>query len=225
MTIKNERLIIIGFVIFACLFMTLIDAVISPHYSIKSIIKFTLFLILPLIYALIDKRINYRNLFLIKRQHLLLALILGISVYGLIIGGYYSLRNLFDFSNITNNLQNNIGVNKNNFIYVSLYISFINSFLEEFFFRGFAFITIKKITTRKFAYIFSASVFALYHVAIISTWFNSVLMMLIIISLFIVGIIFNYLSELSKSLYLSWIIHCFANFAINTIGFILFGII
>ncbi len=158
MTIKNERLIIIGFVIFACLFMTLIDAVISPNYLIKSIIKFTLFLFLPLIYALINKSISYRKLFFIKKQHLLLALILGISAYGLIVGGYYSLRNLFDFSNITSNLQNNIGVNKNNFIYVSLYISFCNSFLEEFFFRGFAFITMKKITSRKFAYIYSASV-------------------------------------------------------------------
>ena len=73
------------------------------------------------------------------------------------------LKDVFDFSAITGALTDNIGVNAENFIIVSLYISFINSLLEEVFFRGFAFINLKRITGRKFAYFFSAGIFAVYH--------------------------------------------------------------
>jgi hypothetical protein len=38
-------------------------------------------------------------------------------------------------------------------------------------------------------------------------------------------VIFNILNEKSENIYASWLSHMFANFAINTIGFILFGII
>lgn len=109
--------------------------------------------------------------------------------------------------------------------FVSLYISFVNSMLEEFFFRGFAFLTLKRLTGRKFAYIFSASVFAIYHIAMMTGWFGPLVFLIIMAGLFSGGLIFDYLNEKSSSVYPSWIVHMFANFAINTVGFILFGII
>ena len=48
---------------------------------------------------------------------------------------------------------------------------------------------------------------------------------IILIGLFAGGLIFNYLNEKSETIYSSWLVHMFANFAINTVGFILFGII
>ena len=39
------------------------------------------------------------------------------------------------------------------------------------------------------------------------------------------GCIFNYLNEKNDNIYPSWFVHMFANFAINTVGFILFGIL
>ena len=39
------------------------------------------------------------------------------------------------------------------------------------------------------------------------------------------GCIFNYLNELNDNIYSSWFVHMFANFAINTVGLILFGIL
>ena len=44
------------------------------------------------------------------------------------------------------------------------------------------------------------------------------------IVLFLGGLIFNYLNEKCKNIYPSWLVHMCANFATNTIGFILFGI-
>jgi hypothetical protein len=56
-------------------------------------------------------------------------------------------------------------------------------------------------------------------------WFSIWIYILSMAGLFIGGCIFNYLNEKCESIYPSWIVHMFANFAINTVGFILFGIL
>ncbi|MCI6277986.1 MAG: CPBP family intramembrane metalloprotease [Clostridium sp.] len=147
------------------------------------------------------------------------------SVYIFILGSYFILSPYFDLSNVTSSLQNNIGVNKGNFVFVALYISFINSLLEEFFFRGFAFLGLKKVSTKRFAYIFSSSAFALYHVAFMIDWFTPLLFVLMVAGLFIAGMLFNWLNDKNGNIYTSWLVHMCANFSINTIGFILFGIL
>lgn len=87
------------------------------------------------------------------------------------------------------------------------------------------FLTLKRITGRKFAYLFSAVVFAISHIAMMIGWFKIDIFMLIMAGLLVGGLIFNYLNEKSETIYPSWLVHMFANFAINTVGFMLFGII
>ena len=96
----------------------------------------------------------------------------------------------------------------------------MNSLLEELFFRGFLFLNLKH-RSRRFAYVFSAGAFAAYHVAMMIGWFSPVLWLLVMAGLFVGGLIFNWLNEKQESIYPSWLVHMFANFAINTIGFIL----
>ena len=132
---------------------------------------------------------------------------------------------IIDFSSIKDSLVSGIGVNADNFIYVALYISFMNSLLEEFFFIGFAFILLKEKTNQTFAYVFSAGLFAFYHVGMTNGWFNGFIYILAMLGLFIGGYIFNYLNDKCKNIYPSWLVHMFANFAINTVGCILFGIL
>ena len=135
------------------------------------------------------------------------------------------LKDIFDFSSVTTSLTNNIGVTGKNFIFVSLYISFVNSLLEEFFFRGFAFITLKRITGRKFAYIFSASVFSVYHIAMMIGWFSPVAFLIVMVALFLGGLIFNYLNERNRNIINSWVVHLMANLAINTVGLMMFNLV
>ncbi len=222
---KKKTLAISSAVIVFCIIMAIIDGVFKADYFIKSAIKLVLFLALPLIYSYFNKDIQARDLFKFDKKGIKLALCLCIPVYIVIVGGYFLLRGIFDFSAITSSLTNNIGVQKDNFIFVSLYISFVISLLEEFFFRGFAFLSLKKISGRPFAYIFSASAFAVYHVAMMIGWFSIGAFLLVMLGLFAGGIIFNYLNEKSETVYPSWFVHMFANFAINTVGFILFEII
>ena len=224
-TNTKKAILMVTLIVLFCLLMAVIDGVYKADYFIKSVVKFVMFLILPAIYSFFDKNIKIKDVFIPQKSDLKQSIFLCILVYALILGGYFLLKDVFDFSSITTSLTNNIGVTGKNFIFVSLYISFVNSLLEEFFFRGFAFITLKRIVGRKFAYIFSAAVFAVYHIAMMIGWFGLDVFLIVMLGLFVGGLLFNYLNEKSSTIYPSWFVHMFANFAINTVGFILFGII
>ena len=224
--IKRESFIPVILLITAvCVIMALIDALLSPDYFVKSAIKLLLFLIVPIIVVRRNKEISLKGLLKIKRKKLILPILLGVGVYLFIMGAYFIIGPYFNFSNVTVALADNYGVKKEHFVPVALYISFANSLLEEFFFRGFEFLTLKKLVSRRFAYLFSAAAFSLYHIAIMSSWFNPFLFLLLIASLFVAGLFFDWLNEKSNTIYTSWLVHMCANFATNTVGFILFGII
>lgn len=222
---RKEIIAIVTIISVCCAIMAVVDGIIQPDYAVKSAIKILVFLIAPVIYSLCDKELNLRKIFRRNKKGVGLTFGLAIAVYLIILGAYYVGKDIFDFSGITKSLTANIGVTGKSFVWVALYISFVNSFLEEFFFRGFAFLTIKKLISRKFAYIFSSFMFALYHVAMMIGWFSIGVYFITMAGLFVGGLLFNYLNEKNETIYNSWMVHMFANFAINTIGFILFGIL
>ena len=203
--------------------MAFVDGVLKPGYGIKSAVKAALFLLVPLVASRIDKDVRYLSFLRPKKKGFLPAILLGVCIYVLIVGAYFAASPFFDFSKIAGSLQGDMGVTGENFLFVSLYISFVNSFLEEFFFRGFVFTNLKGSAGRKIAYLFSASVFGVYHVAMMVGWFSPVLFLLVLLGLFAGGVIFNFLNEKTDTVYCSWLTHMFANFAINTVGFILLG--
>ena len=210
-------------VIIACIVMGIVDAVIQPGYAIKSAIKIVMFLLIPIVYGLFLKEFNLTKLIKPDKKGFAIALGLGFLVYTVVLGAYWIFKDVFDFSALTTSLNETTGVNKTNFVWVAIYISFINSLLEEFFFRGFSFISLKKLTSRRFAYIFSSMSFALYHIAMMIGWFGLPVILISLAGLFAGGMIFNRFDEKNENIYLSWLIHMFANFATNTIGFILFA--
>lgn len=223
---KKRSIYIMVSVLLLALAVCYTDAVIQPNYVIKSIIKIIFYLLIPMIYFLFNKDEfdDFKKLFSFKAGDLKKTFLLAIIVYVCIVGGYFLVRNFIDFSHVTGNLLNNMGINADNFLYVTIYIAFLNSFLEEFFYRGYAFITLKKHIDRKIAYFFSALVFAFYHIGMILESFVFPDILLIIFGLVFGGCVFNYLNEKSNNIYPSWIVHMFTNFGINTVGFILFSI-
>lgn len=204
-----------------CAIMAWVDGWLRPGYAIKSAIKLSCFGAVPLLLYAGHKETGVFAMFRPEKKGVLSALGLGIGVYGVIMGAYFLLRNHMDFAAIAGSLTENAGVNKDNFLLVSLYISFVNSMLEEFFFRGFLFSGLKQRRGRGFAYLFSSILFALYHVAMMTGWFSPWLMLLALTGLAAGGAVFNYLNERFGCIYISWMVHMFANFAINTIGFII----
>ncbi|MBE6955327.1 MAG: CPBP family intramembrane metalloprotease [Ruminococcaceae bacterium] len=218
---NHSTILVLAVTILCCLVMAWVDGVLRPGYAVKSAIKAAMFLLIPLIASRVDRDVQYLSFLRPKKKGLLPALALGAGVYAVILGGYFLVSPFFDFSQIAGALTENVGVTRQNFLFVSLYISFANSFLEEFFFRGFVFTNLKQHSGRGLAYLFSAAAFSLYHVAMMIGWFSPVLFLLVMVGLLVGGMLFNYLNEKLDTIYCSWLTHMFANFAINTIGFML----
>lgn len=206
-----------------CLAMSAIELIFTPTYFVKAAIKLALFVIIPMSLVLVRKETAMLRFFKPNKKTLLPMLAFGVLMYGFIIGAYFLLGKYFDLSGITSSLDE-IGVTKQNFVFVAFYIAVCNSFLEEFIFRGFGFIGLSEKIGVKSACIFSAICFALYHITMMIGWYSFGLTALIIFALFVGGVILNLLDSKCKTVYPAWIVHIFANLAINTIGMILFGI-
>lgn len=204
-----------------CLLMGLVDGIWKPGYFLKSACKLAVFGGIPFLYGHFSHEFKARSIMKWQKNTAGLGAVLGLGVYVLILCAYYLVSDFWDFSAVVPALSKNNGVDKSNFLYVSLYISFVNSFLEEFFFRGFLFLILKKYMGRGGSYSISAVLFSLYHVAFMIGWFPFWQTAFLVAALVIAGLLFNLLDDKQESLYPSWLFHMFANFAINTIGFIL----
>ena len=224
---NKKSLPIILIVMFSAFMVAFIDRNITATYFTKSLIKIILFLVLPLVYLYKNKAdaVWIKKLFIPNKRDIIHSFFLGIICYSIIIIAYYLFRSRVDFTVIRNSLTELMGVNKENFIVISLYIAFVNSMLEEFFFRGFAFIVLKGKWNFTFAFVFSALSFSLYHMGMMENWFSPLIYLFVLGSLFLCGCIFNYMNYKRNNIYTSWLTHMFANFAINSIGFFVFEII
>ena len=212
--------------ILSVILMSLVDGFINPGYGMKSAIKIVLFFLVPLISAGWVGIKDFKDLLKpTGRRAMSITLVLGLGVYAGIMAVYFILRPYIDLQAIRLALEEDLGVNRGNFILVALYISFVNSLLEEFFFRGYLFLGLLQRTGRIAAYSISAFLFAAYHVAIIGSWFSPLIFMLAMAGLFIGGLIFNYLNERNGNIINSWVVHLMANLAINTVGLMMFGMV
>ncbi len=224
---KNKNLYIILWVAVLSIVMNLVDGVLTPPYVVKSAVKLLLFAGVPLIYYLTDpeERKALKRLLTLDKKGIVLSIPLGAGCFAVILGAFFLLRGVVDFSGITQSLTGDSGITAENFIFVALYISFVNSFLEEFFFRGFAFVTLKRHASIKTSYLVSAFFFAFYHVGMTLTWLPFPVFLAELLGLTVGGFIFNRLCEKTETVYPSYIVHMCCNFGINLIGFILFGVI
>lgn len=135
-------------------------------------------------------------------------------------GAYALTRNVFDYPSLVASLSEDQQVDSQSFVWVALYISFCNSFLEEFMFRFISFIHLSAYVSRKTAFLFSSIMFSVYHVAMIGPSFPAKLLILALFGLAAGGLIFDFIDEKCGNFYPSWIVHMFADFALMTIWYI-----
>ncbi len=221
----KRKFLLMGLVLAGCGVMAWVEAILRPAYPIKSVLKWALFLgCITIWMALARNGTPCQFLRRPTRNALLPAIGLSAAAFFLILGGYALLSFRLDLSAITGNLGAKEGITARTFPLAALYISFGNSFLEELFFRGFAFLTLRETGGRGLAYGFSALIFALYHICIMDGWFSGPLFFLLTAALAPAGLLFNFLDR-DGTLWPAWLVHMAANLAINTIGLHLFGLI
>lgn len=227
---KDEKLKLIYIIvstIIAVLLLYISDQILMLPYTWKVVIKLLLFTIIPLGYLLTTHhnviQESIENLKEIK--NIKMSITLGIVVFAIIIVIYAIVKQYIHIDILIQEFEGKYKISKDNIIYYGLYMTFINSLLEELFFRGFIFLNIKKLNYKKCAYIISSLAFAIYHIANFQNWFSVTLFLLASAGLFIGGIIFNYLDDKPNTFFNSWFVHICADLAIILIGFRLFEII
>lgn len=109
------------------------------------------------------------------------------------------------------------------FLGVTLYIVVINAFLEEWYFRGFAFLRLRQHLPKNQALILSAILFSAYHLALMAGLFPLPLYLIFVIGLAGVGAMFNKIDDRFNALWPSFVIHASANLAMNLIAMQLLG--
>ncbi|WP_051931822.1 CPBP family intramembrane glutamic endopeptidase [Clostridium sp. KNHs214] len=224
---KKYKYILISSVI-ACFFMYYVEQVMKVDYLTKTIAKIVVFTIIPYIYIRLYKKSNIITSLRCKetnKNNIKIGIILGSISFIVILVTYFILKDVINLQSISQELQNKSKVTPVNFLFVAAYITFGNSFLEEFFFRGFIFLNLYEINHKKTAYVFSSLFFALYHMAIFKTWFDIKLILLALFGLITIGFVFDYIDTKSKNFFNSWIVHILADAAIMLIGMRMFGII
>lgn len=207
-------------VLVCCGIMAFVETVIEPAYAVKSAAKAAVFLLFPFLFSKAARITLFDHSFALDKKDIIKLLTLGALIYAVIMGGYGLTTGIFDYASLVRSLSADQKVDNNSFLWVALYISFGNSFLEEFLFRYVSFLQLSKYTAKKTAYLFSSVVFAVYHIAMLAASFPLPLLLLVLIGLTAGGLIFDYVDEKSSSIYNSWIIHMFADFAIMTIWYL-----
>ncbi|MBO8155770.1 MAG: CPBP family intramembrane metalloprotease [Bacillaceae bacterium] len=222
---KQQTAAIIILSIFSALMMVVAEQILNLSYVSKTIVKIILFLGIPIVVMRfvwnenILKVLNLKNIHL---NQLRTGILIGVISMLTIIGAFVLFQGIIDTSAIIDDLKDRLEITAQTFIFVAIYITFGNSLLEEFYFRGFIFFKIYQNGHKILAYLFSSLLFSLYHVAIFAVWFDFGLILLALAGLFVIGLVFNYLNTRSKNFLNSWIIHIMADTAIVSIGFYLF---
>jgi len=233
---KKEKSFFCVVIVVCCLILAVVDGYLRPPYGVKTAGKVVLFLLVPFVctWALskpgcAENENNLWTMFLSTfrpdRRALTIGLSLGAGTMVVILGGYVLLAPGLDFSAIPAAMEANGGITADNFLWVGLWVALCNSLMEEIFFRGFAFLTMRHVSSRRFAYVVSAASFSLYHAAIVDGWVSPILFVLMLVALFVCGLFFNWLDESRGRIWVSWLMHMCANLAINTIGMRLLGMI
>jgi uncharacterized protein len=126
-------------------------------------------------------------------------------------------KGILNFESMINNLDSLVGVNKSNILYIGAYVIFLNSVLEEYFWRGFMFKELKAIGSVK-AYLLTGFGFALHHVMLIYAWFSWPYILAITLALAGFGMIMNYVYE-KYGLFSCWFIHLVQDVVMIAIGY------
>jgi membrane protease YdiL (CAAX protease family) len=223
---KQKYIILSSFI--ACICLYVIEQALGVNYAVKTISKLLLFILIPYIYIKFIKGSNIiteLNLRDLDKSRFKLGFIFACVSFLIVLLGYFIFKGAIDLNSIAQEMQNKSKITPANFLLVGLYVTVGNSFLEEFFFRGFIFLNLYNMKKEKLAYVYSSLLFGLYHIAIFKTWFNVWITLLCLLALVTVGFIFNWLNTKSNNFINSWLVHIFADAAIIFIGLRMFEMI
>ncbi|MCK5154885.1 MAG: CPBP family intramembrane metalloprotease [Spirochaetales bacterium] len=211
---------IIAYSVVCLLLLYVVEQVLMTPYFLKTIIKIPMFTVFPFMIQrfLLKSKFSVR----IKKSEQKFILLSSIFIFVIITVVAFVLKSFIDIEAISSDFANRMKLSGQGMILAGVYTIFVNSLIEEYFFRGFIFQELLKRGWKKPAYIISSAAFAMYHVTVFEAWFGIGLMMVMLLGLFVGGLIFAYFVKKTESILASWIIHISADLALVVFG--IFGL-
>lgn len=133
---------VIVLTILSCLALFYVEQILELSYIMKTLAKILLFLIVPIVFikvVLKERLFESLRLNQVDVKGLQYGVGLGLLSVIVILAAYVLLQDQINGETIILDLQNRLNITLETYIFVALYITFGNSLLEEFYFRGFIF--------------------------------------------------------------------------------------
>ena len=206
----NKRIIIYSLV--SIIALVVLEEVLSLTYIPKQFLRITLFLVIPMLGIYVLRKSNLKTEIKLEKptwKELKIPLLVSIVIFLGTVGGYFMLQFMFEAEGVIAGAEE-LGITPKTVWIWAFYLSFVNSLVEEFFFRGYIFYTLEK-RSYKLAIIVSSLLWSIYHVIIFITLFDIWTVLFTIVGLFIIGVLLAYINKFGKSFINSWIVHIFAD--------------
>jgi membrane protease YdiL (CAAX protease family) len=178
------------------------------------------FLVPPLIYCRVHGIRIFGDILKLGnwRRCLSVALWLGGLAVLIFWGVYYFLGDLLlDKAMVAEKIGDQFSVTASTVFLIAPVTIFLNSFLEEFFYRGFAFgLLVKK--HRWLGYLLPATVFTVQHILFIYHWVTPLPFGMAVVALFVLALVLEKLYEKADSIVAPWLLHAFGDLAMMGIA-------
>jgi membrane protease YdiL (CAAX protease family) len=178
------------------------------------------FLLPPLIYCRLHGISVRRDVLKLQnwRRGLKWTLALGLLAILIFWGAYFALGDLLlDQSKIVAKIGTQFSVNSRTVFLIAPITIVLNSLLEEFFYRGFAFGLLVQ-RNRAVGYVLPAVVFTVQHVLFIYDWMGWVPFAMAVAGLFVFAVVLERVYAETETLVAPWIIHVFGDVAMMGIA-------
>lgn len=141
------------------------------------------------------------------RRGLAMSAGLGILAIAIFCSLYYFLGDLLlDKTMITRKIGEQFSVTATTVLLVAPITIFINSMLEEFFYRGFAFGQLVQ-RHRSLGYLLPATAFTVQHILFIYHWMSPLPLVMAVTGLFVFALVLQRVYEKTESIAAPWLIH------------------
>ena len=191
------------------------------NYLFYSIYKLS-FIVPPLIYCRVHKIGIFSDILKPRnwRRGLKEALVLGVLAIGLFWGAYALFGKLLVNEEVIVDQIKQFGANARTILLIAPFTIIVNSLLEEFFYRGFAFgLLVKKNTA--VAYLLPAVVFSLQHVLFFYDWFEWIPLVIATAGLAVFALALAWLYARADTIAAPWITHICGEIAMMGIAVVL----
>ena len=173
---------------------------------------------LPIAWSVLGDRYQL-HLSLPKYQELLVGLVLGLLIFGIILGTYSLFGQYWiDATDAKAKVQQMGLSNPAIFWIVQAYFVLINSFIEEFIWRWFVYKKCDILIPGKAAIFLSALFFTLHHIIVLAAYTDWHGVILGSLAVFAAGIIWSWCYLTYRSLWASYISHAIADLALSIIA-------